>query len=576
MKVDTIEHDRKPPKTRNLVLAVMLLAGVPLLFIGFIIIQQFGDVYSDKITDHLTALVKKHSRSIDNFLTDRLGDIRVLARSHAAEDLANQAFLTEKLAILREEYGGVFVDIGLVDPDGIQQTYSGPFNLEKADYSKALWFSQTQKAQFYISDVFTGLRGSPHFIVAVKIPWNNQGWILRATVNFNAFNSLVSSIRIGETGFAFILNRTGELQTNPTLPINSTNGPYKNFLKMDLKPGNVHIEETVDDLGRDSIFAVIPLNNGRWVLFFQQEISDAFATWNYIKAVASLLLLFWGSIVAIFTYFIAKRMNLRIKELLLQKDKMSDQVVEAGRLASIGELAAGIAHEINNPVAIMVEEAGWIQDLLGDEDPASADNLAEFKRASIHIESQGERCKEITQKLLSFARKTDPTKMQLNISEMIGDIIDLVDQKTRYANVQIETHLDSELPLVLASSTELQQVLLNLLNNSVDAMGSSGGRIQITTELREQNIVIQIADNGIGIAKANLSRIFDPFYTTKPVGKGTGLGLSICYGIIKKMGGNIEVQSVKGEGTTFSIHLPIDKTSTEKVEPNHSPESKNE
>ena len=119
--------------------------------------------------------------------------------------------------------------------------------------------------------------------------------------------------------------------------------------------------------------------------------------------------------------------------------------------------------------------------------------------------------------------------------------------------------MDPSLPQVWASSTELQQVLLNLLNNSVDAMDSSGGRIQITTELRDQNIVIQIADNGIGIAQANLSRIFDPFYTTKPVGKGTGLGLSICYGIIKKMGGNIDVQSVKGEGTTFSIHLPIDK-----------------
>ena len=229
MKVDTLEHDKRPPKTRNLVLTVMLVAGVPLLFIGFIITQQFGDVYSDKITDHLTTLVKKHSRSIDNFLTDRLGDIRVLARSHAVEDLADQAFLTEKLAILREEYGGVFVDLGLVDPDGVQQAYSGPFNLEKADYSNALWFSQTQEAQFYISDVFTGLRGSPHFIVAVKIPWNNQGWILRATVNFNTFNALVSNIRIGETGFAFILNRTGELQTNPKLMFNSHKGPYAGF-----------------------------------------------------------------------------------------------------------------------------------------------------------------------------------------------------------------------------------------------------------------------------------------------------------------------------------------------------------
>ena len=557
MKVNTLENDKRPPKTKKLVSMVMLVVGLPFLVIGFVIIQQFGNVYQDKITDHLTALEKKHSRSIDNFLIDRLGNIRVLTRSHTVEDLADHVFLTEKLAILREEYGGVFVDIGLIDPEGVQQAYSGPYNLDKADYSNALWFSKAQESQYYISDVFTGLRGTPHFIVAVKISWNNQGWILRATVNFNTFNALVSNIRIGETGFAFILNRMGELQTHPKLIVNSNNGPYKDFLEMDLEPDKVLINEMPDDLGRDSIFAVIPLNNGRWVLFFQQETSDAFSSWNYTYRVAILLLLFWGSLVALFTYFIAQRMSTRFEEVILQKDKMSDQVVEAGRLASIGELAAGIAHEINNPVAIMVEEAGWIQDLLEEDNPATRDNMTEFKRASTHIESQGERCKEITQKLLSFARKTDPTKMELDIGELIKEIITLVDQKTRYANVQIETDLDPSLPQVLASSTEVQQVLLNLLNNSVDAMDTSGGRINITTELNNQNIVIKIADNGTGIAQANLSRIFDPFYTTKPVGKGTGLGLSICYGIIKKMGGEIEVQSAKGKGTSFFIHLPI-------------------
>lgn len=559
MKVTSYESGQERPKTRNLVLIVMLVAGVPLFFIGLVIFQQFGDTYRNKITDHLTALVKKHSRSIDNFLTDRLGDIRVLARSHAVEDLADQVFLTEKLAILREEYGGVFVDLGLIDPEGVQQAYSGPYNLDKANYSSALWFSETQQSHYYISDVFTGLRGSPHFIVAVKIPWNDQGWILRATVNFNTFNALVSNIRIGKTGIAFILNRTGELQTNPKFEVNSFNGPYKGFLKTNMESDKVLMEENPDAFGQDSIFAVTPLNNGRWVLFFQQEVSDAFATWNYTKSIAILLFLFWGSVVALFTYFISKKMNLRIKEAIIQKDKMSDQVVEAGRLASIGELAAGIAHEINNPVAIMVEEAGWILDLLSEDDPATPDNLAEFKRASIHIETQGERCKEITHKLLSFARKTDPTTKQLDLNELIREMITLMDQKTRYANVKIDTQLFPDLPLVCASSTELQQILLNLLNNSVDAMDSSGGCIHITTQLSNHKIIIKIADNGIGIAQANLSRIFDPFYTTKPVGKGTGLGLSICYGIMKKMGGDIEVQSTKGKGTTFNIYMPIGK-----------------
>jgi two-component system NtrC family sensor kinase len=136
-------------------------------------------------------------------------------------------------------------------------------------------------------------------------------------------------------------------------------------------------------------------------------------------------------------------------------------------------------------------------------------------------------------------------------------MITLVDQKTRYANVKIETQLDPDLPLFWASATELQQVLLNLLNNSVDAMNPTGGHIRIATRLSENHIVLDITDNGTGIAEANLARIFDPFYTTKPVGQGTGLGLSICYGIIQKLGGKIQAQSAKGKGTTFTIFLPV-------------------
>jgi two-component system NtrC family sensor kinase len=121
MPTDLMPECHLQPKPRNLVLTVMLVAGVPLLLIGFMIVQQFGSVYRAKITEHLTVPLRKHSRTIDHFLIDRLGDIRVIARSHPAEKLADQDFLTRKRAILREEYGGVFVDLGLIDPEGIQQ-----------------------------------------------------------------------------------------------------------------------------------------------------------------------------------------------------------------------------------------------------------------------------------------------------------------------------------------------------------------------------------------------------------------------------------------------------------------------
>ena len=205
----------------------------------------------------------------------------------------------------------------------------------------------------------------------------------------------------------------------------------------------------------------------------------------------------------------------------------------------------------------MVEEAGWIQDLLAEEDPAKPDNLTEIERATAQIKTQGGRCKEITHKLLSFARKTDPTVKAFELNELVQEMITLVDQKARYASVHIETHLDPDLPPLTASATEVQQVLLNLINNSVDAMGPSGGVINLTTRYSDGQIFLTVADDGVGIAEANLARIFDPFYTTKPVGQGTGLGLSICYGIIKKLGGNITVQSTKGKGTIFTIQLPV-------------------
>jgi two-component system NtrC family sensor kinase len=245
---------------------------------------------------------------------------------------------------------------------------------------------------------------------------------------------------------------------------------------------------------------------------------------------------------------------------------MDEQIVETGKLASIGELAAGIAHEINNPVAIMVEEAGWIGDLLEEEDLKESSNLDEFKRALNQIRTQGKRCKDITYKLLSFARKTDPREQDVQLNELLEELMALSAQRAKYGNITIKTDFQEKLPAVMVSQSEMQQVFLNLINNSIDAMEKRGGEITLRTRVEESHVVVDVEDNGPGIARANLGRIFDPFFTTKPVGKGTGLGLSICYGIIKKYGGEIEVRSVPEVKTTFSVRIPLTKSKSERNE----------
>jgi two-component system NtrC family sensor kinase len=143
------------------------------------------------------------------------------------------------------------------------------------------------------------------------------------------------------------------------------------------------------------------------------------------------------------------------------------------------------------------------------------------------------------------------------MNDLVEEIVSVSEQRSRFGNVKMTLNLDPLLPAVAVSPSEMQQVLLNLINNAIDAIGTGGGEVEITTRVEDDNVVIDVQDSGHGIPKAILPRIFDPFFTTKPVGKGTGLGLSICYGIVKKLGGEITVNSAVGLGTTFHVYLPM-------------------
>jgi two-component system, NtrC family, sensor kinase len=544
--------------TRNMVLIILVVSVTPLILISGTIGYYFDVSYHAKVLEHLQVLIKKHKQNIDNFLNEKLADIGLLAKSYTFDQLTDEAFLKDRLTLLQEQYGRSFVDLGVVNDQGIQIAYAGPFRLKNADYSKAEWFTKAMHTEAYVSDVFHGLRGLPHFIVSSRQDYRGKKWILRATVDFEAFNSLVENIRIGSTGFAFILNKKGEFQTKPRFEVEAAKEPYVDFLKYDSTPlDDVVVLEKADDAGVEKIHVWSRLKNADWLLAYQQKASDAYAVLTQAQKLTIVIFLIGMGVIIIAAILLAKRLVRHIAKMETEKEMMNEQVIEAGKLASIGELAAGIAHEINNPVAVMVEEAGWIRDLLDEEDLKETANLEEFKRSLNQIQTQGHRCKQITHKLLSFARKTDPTIKLVQVNEVIEDVISLSQQRAMYASVKIETNLDPDLPKVEASPSELQQVFLNMINNSLDAMDSKGGTIEVISRVSGRFVVVDVADTGAGIPKSNLQRIFDPFFTTKPVGKGTGLGLSICYGIMTKMGGDLTVNSAVGLGTTFHIHIPV-------------------
>jgi len=552
---------------RNMLLIVIIVSFTPMILVSGIILYQFQTSYHEKVHAHLKELVQKHKQNIDSFLQEKLGDIRFMADNYTFEELSDESFLVDRLESLQKNFGLVFVDLGVIRENGIQAAYAGPFKLGKALYSEADWFQKAMKKKYFISDVFLGLRGLPHFIIAVRDNWMGKKWILRATIDFVAFNSLVENIRIGETGFAFILNKEGKFQTKPLLDIVTTRKPYIDFLnERDTTKDEIQVGEQTDESGQKKIYVAASLKNGDWLLVYQQRASEAFSDFQKTLRVALMIMLLGGLGIITMAYILSKRMVSRIASADKEKLMMNEQVVETGKLASVGELAAGIAHEINNPVAIMIEEAGWIEDLLEDEEFQESENLNEFNRALEQIRTQGRRCKEITHKLLHFARKTDSRIQEVEINDIIEELVALSAQKAKYSNVTINTVLQKDLPPLKVSETEVQQVFLNLINNALDAMEKRGGVIDVTTLMEGDYIAVQVADNGPGIPEANLARIFDPFFTTKPVGKGTGLGLSICYGIIKKMGGEIVVHSIIEGGTTFRVLIPFRKPRESKAD----------
>jgi two-component system NtrC family sensor kinase len=544
--------------TRKMVLVVMLISIAPMIIFTGIILNQFSASHHEKIYAHLAELVLKHKQNIDGFLEERIHNIRFLADTIEFDHIGENDDIAEKLMRLQSAFGTVFVDLGVINEKGQQVAYAGPFKLEKAQYADADWFKKARENLYFTSDVFLGLRGSPHFIIAVQKTWHGQKWIIRATIDFLSFNRLVEKVRIGETGFAYILNREGQFQTKPIFDFTPTLDIYDPYFFTLKRIGkDVEIQERPDGAGVMSIYVSALLKGGDWLLVYKQASSDAFSDLRNAQTGAVIFILLGGIVIVCLAVWMSNNVVNRIAKADSEKEIMNQQVIETGKLASVGELAAGIAHEINNPVAIMVEEAGWLQDLMEDGAFDNEEDIKEFERALNQIRIQGRRCKEITHKLLSFARKTDSRIEDFEISPLIEEMVALASQRAKFSNIELNTHLDPKLPAISASQSELQQVLLNLINNALDAMDKTGGVLDIIGRQEDESIVIDVADNGPGIPKANLARIFDPFFTTKPVGSGTGLGLSICYGIIHKMGGEITVKSTMDVGTTFSIRIPI-------------------
>ena len=262
-------------------------------------------------------------------------------------------------------------------------------------------------------------------------------------------------------------------------------------------------------------------------------------------------------VVAVISLLTTRRLQRRLEKTAGTDWLLDEGLVQAQKMAAIGQLSAGVAHEINNPLAIIRQEAQWMQTLLHTDHFQGVEEAKELYDSLREIIQQVDRGKEIVHNLLDFARKRPPVFQRVGVNKLIKDMAALVAKEASHKGIKIDLRLAQDLPPIYADAPQLRQVILNLLNNATYAIQRKG-EVTVTTRVAgEEALEIIVSDTGPGIAPADLPRIFDPFFTTKPPGQGTGLGLSICHGIITKLGGRITATSEAGQGATFTITLPL-------------------
>ena len=549
---------------RRLILASMIV--VPLIL--FIVIMGIGYYYftmsiETSTISSMKRIVEDHRHMIDSFLSEREADLEFILRSYRYEELTDTENLAKVFERLQKE-SNAFVDLGVFDERGIHVAYQGPFRLTGKVYQDADWFKEVVKKGYYISDIFLGYRRIPHFVIALMREDNGKKWVIRATIDTFMFNDMVKKVRIGKTGEAYILNADGIFQTErrsggglldkdpDSAEYPTQHSGIETFIKKDAR-------------GDKYLYATTWLKDKRWFLIVRQGKADAFKALRSAGYLIALIMVIGGAALVGIAFYETNRIVQRMERIDTEKEELGQQLVRASRLAEIGEMATGIAHEINNPLQVMKSEQTLIDAILSDlkekGEIKESEDLKEIEDSLAQIKLQIDRCSKITHAVLKFGRESEVISTDIDLGSFIPDIVSMVENKASVEGITVTQEISEDIPPIQGDPGQLQQVLINLFNNAIDAIverhGSEGGELDIRAGLKgDGKVQISVKDNGAGISPENLKKVFSPFFTTKPVGKGTGLGLSVCYGIIDKMGGIMEVSSQKGAGTTFTIDLP--------------------
>ncbi len=534
----------------NMVILGLIGSMLPLLLMAMVNYHQYQKALSAEVLQPLRMMVNKTKHSFELFLAERVSAVSFIASAYTFQELTDEQTIKRVFRVMKKEFGG-FVDLGLVDANGIQVSYTGPYELKGKNYADQAWFQEVKIRDTYISDVFLGYRKFPHFVITVAHHTDDGGsWYLRATIDTDKFNNLIASMGLEPLTDAFVLNRSWVLQTPSKFY-----GKVLEICALPYPPVSYepNVIEDWDQAGQEVYMAYTFFMSPEFVLMLVKPRSELMKTWFTLKS--ELFFLFLASVVVIFVavFKLTNTMVKRIEESDRNREAALHGMEYTNKLASIGRLAAGVAHEINNPLAIINEKGGLMQDLI-----ALREDFPERKKFLGLLDSilqSVERCRTITHRLLGFARRMDVQIEVLDLNELMREVLSFLEKEALHRNIDLRLQLAEGLSRIASDRGQLQQVFLNLLNNAFQAV-EDGGMVSVTSwDHDAESIGVTVQDNGCGMSEETMAHIFEPFFTTKK-SQGTGLGLSITYGIVKKLGGEIKVVSREGQGSSFTVFLP--------------------
>jgi len=540
-------------KWKLIILLTTPIALVPLLFMTWLEYDITLKAVESEIRIQMVRSVSKTHQAVSYFLSGHKQVMDFILEDNPYQDLCDKQRLGNIFESLRKVGVGEFIDLGVINAKGLQQSYVGPFGLEKSNYCDNQCFQEVVKKGMYISDLILGSHRFKHLVMAVRHPLpDGSFFVLRATLGAGHINRLLEKLDLDKSGDAFLVNTDGFLQTQSRFF-----GEVSDKLPLPIPQptDEASVFETTAKTGLRLLVGYVYIPETSFILMVVGKKDHLMQPWHDVRLTFFVFLFI--SIVIILCVILGMATYLVNKIYTADQKRIValHEVEYTNKMASIGRLASGVAHEINNPLAIMNEKAGLIKDIFTfhqdyEQDPKLL-GLVDSILTTI------KRCRDITRRLLNFARHMEINVEIVNLSDVIDEIMAFMKKDAEYRRLEIVIDIPDDLPQLESDQGNIHQIFLNIINNAFSAL-NDGGRLEIKIRRETEDfILVTFRDTGCGISGEDLKKVFDPFFTTKFGQGATGLGLSLTYGLVEEMGGKINVTSQLDEGTCFIVRLPL-------------------